>query len=406
LQPSQPSPWFQQRNRPNRRRFRLLRERSWSDPSIAKTHSPNRHDTCIAWQLNEGSEMRTTSKRVGYLITLLAILTAPQSARAGAKEEARKHYDRAIELIDDGQLAEAIVEFQRSYDLTKHFSVLYNIGQVYVSLAKPVEAIAAYEGYLVGGGRNIPVARRSEVEKEIARQKVRIATLVFRILPDGATVRLDGNEIGKAPISASVRVGLGTHNIAALAEGYDPAETEVTVAGEDQKVVELTLVKHVAETPPPQATPVVQLAPALPAAPAELPVPAASVPAAASFQVEPPTEQRSVSNTRIAGIASGAVGVAGIVVGTVCGLTAKSRHNEAMDNWSQNYDKAVSLQGQAQNFATAADIGFITGGALVALGVVLYIVGAPDAHAASETHALILPAAGPGFAGINAGGTW
>ena len=94
------------------------------------------------------------------------------------------------------------------------------------------------------------------------------------------------------------------------------------------------------------------------------------------------------------------------MAGTVCGLTAKSRHNEAMDNWSQNYDKAVGLQGQAQDYATAANITFIAGGALAALGVVLYIVGAPDAHAAADTHALILPAVGPGFAGINAGGTW
>ena len=350
--------------------------------------------------------MRRSMKEMVFFLVLLVAATAPQPARAGAKEEARKHYDRAVELVDDGQLAEAIIEFQRSYDLTKHFSVLYNIGQVYVSLAKPVEAIAAYEGYLVGGGKNIPAARRGEVEREIARQKARIATLEIHVLPEGAVVRVDGKEIGKAPISASVRVGLGTHTIGASAEGCDPAETEVTVAGEDQKVVELALANRVAEMPPPQAAPVVQLAPVLPVALAEPPAPAASVPAAASFQAAPPAKQRSISNTRIAGIASGAVGVVGILAGTVCDLTAKSRHNEAMDNWSQNYDKAVNLQVQAQDFATAADIGFIAGGALVALGVGLYIVGAPDGYAASDTHASILPAVGPGFAGINAGGTW
>src|SRR5450759_76091 len=246
--------------------------------------------------------MRSSVKEMVFLLALSVAVTVPQAARAGAKEEARKHYDRAIELVDDGQLPEAIIEFQRSYDLTKHFSVLYNIGQVYVSLAKPVEAITAYESYLVGGGKNVPAARRAEVEREIARQKARIATLTFHILPEGATVRVDGKEIGKAPISTPVRVGLGTHTIAASAEGYDPAETEVTGAGGDQKVVELTLAKHVAESPP-QAAPVVQLAPAPPVAPAEPPVPAASAPAAVSSQVEPPTRQRSVSNTRIAGIA-------------------------------------------------------------------------------------------------------
>ena len=186
--------------------------------------------------------MRSTVNQIAFLLALFTAVIAPQSARAEAKEEARKHYDRAIELIDDGQLPEAIVEFQRAYDLTKHFSVLYNIGQVYVSLAKPVEAIAAYEGYLVGGGKNIPAARRAEVEKEIARQKARIATLTFHILPDGASVRVDGNDIGKAPFAKPLSVGIGEHVVSATAEGHEPAEVKVTVASEDRRAVELTLI--------------------------------------------------------------------------------------------------------------------------------------------------------------------
>src|SRR5450759_2628312 len=183
--------------------------------------------------------MRSSVKEMVFLLALSVAVTVPQAARARAKEEARKHYDRAIELVDDAQLAEAIVEFQRSYDLTKHFSVLYNIGQVYVSLAKPVEAIAAYEGYLVGGGKNIPAARRAEVEKELARQKARLATLVFRIVPDGATIRVDGNEVGKSPLGQTMSAGIGEHVIAAAAEGHEPGEVKVTVAGEDRRTVEL-----------------------------------------------------------------------------------------------------------------------------------------------------------------------
>jgi hypothetical protein len=66
--------------------------------------------------------------------------------------------------------------------------VLYNIGQVFVTLAKPVEAVDAYERYLADGGEKIPAARRADVEKEIARQKARIdrgseATTGHRIRP-------------------------------------------------------------------------------------------------------------------------------------------------------------------------------------------------------------------------------
>ena len=142
------------------------------------------------------------------------------------------------------------------------------------------------------GGKKIPPARRAEVEKEIARQKARIATLEIRGLPERAVVRLDGKEIGKAPIAFPVSVGVGRHTLAASAEGYDPAEKEVTVAGEDQKVVDLVLAKHlvempppvasVVETPPPPIAPVVAMPP--PVAPMESPVvgPEASAPVAST----------------------------------------------------------------------------------------------------------------------------
>ena len=350
--------------------------------------------------------MRSTVKQTASLVIVLGALAAPQAAQAGEKEEARKHYDRALELADDGQPEGAIVEFRRSYDLTHHFAVLYNIGQVYVSLARPVEAVDAYERYLADGGKKIPAARRAEVEQEIARQKARIATLEIRGLPEGAVVRLDGKEIAKAPITAPVRVGVGTHTIAASADGYDPAEKEVTVAGEDRRVVELALAKHVVETPPPTpVAPVVQTPPVAPVAPPVV-APTASEPVV-SAAVEPSSKPNSISNLRIAGIASSTAGVAGMVAGAVCWGLGKSRHDDAMNNVNQNYGKAQSLQSDAQDYVTAGNAVFIAGGALAALGAVMYFVGAPDAQpATSDTHAYLIPAVGPGFAGVNAGGTW
>jgi hypothetical protein len=334
------------------------------------------------------------------LVIVLGALAVPQAVRAGVKEEARKHYDRAIELVDDGQLEGAIVEFQRSYDLTHHFAVLYNIGQVFVSLARPVEAVDAYERYLADGGRKVPADRRAEVEKEIVRQKARIATLEIRGLPRRAIVRLDGNEIGRAPITAPVRVGVGKHTIAASAEGYDSAEKDVTVAGEDHKAVELVLAKRVVESPP--LPPVAQSAPVQPVtvtvvAPAQPP----PWPRAA---VEPST--RPMSNVRLLGILTGVAGVAGIAAGGACWWVGMSRNDESKDNWSTNPDKANSLRGEAQDYLNAGNTLFAVGGGLVVLGVVLYLVGAPDGPATPNTHAYLMPALGPGFAGLSAGGAW
>jgi hypothetical protein len=114
-----------------------------------------------------------------------------------------------------------------------------------------------------------------------------------------------------------------------------------------------------------------------------------------------------MSRLRIAGIVSGAAGVAGIAAGTACGLVARSRHNSAENTVNQYYAKAQSLQSEAHDFAIGANVGFIAGGVLAALGVVLYFIGAPDSQPATpDAHVHLMPALAPGFAGLNAGGTW
>jgi tetratricopeptide (TPR) repeat protein len=179
-------------------------------------------------------------KKIILLLAALAIPVGPITARADsaadARAEAKKHYDRAMELNEDGQVAEAVIELKRAYEIAPHHTVLYNLGQAYITLAKPVEAVAALQRYLDEGGKDIKPARRAEVEQEIARQKTRIATLDISGLPDGAVVTIDGDDVGRAPLVAPLRVGVGKHVVAATAAGYEPGEAKIEIAGEDRKV--------------------------------------------------------------------------------------------------------------------------------------------------------------------------
>jgi Regulator of chromosome condensation (RCC1) repeat/PEGA domain len=184
-------------------------------------------------------------RKATLLLAALALSAAPVAARAettaDARAEAKKHYDRAMELNEDGQVAQAVIELKRCYELQPHHTVLYNLGQAYITLAKPVEAVAALRRYLDEGGKAIKPDRRAEVEREIARQKTRIASLEIRGLPGGAVVRVDSAEVGTAPLGKPILVGIGDHVVSATAEGYDPAEVPVTVAGEDRRTVDLML---------------------------------------------------------------------------------------------------------------------------------------------------------------------
>jgi hypothetical protein len=333
--------------------------------------------------------MRTGTRTVAFLTILWASSWTGRTAHAEAKDEARRHFDRAVELVDDGQLEGALVEFQRSYDLTHHFAVLYNIGQVLVSLARPVEAVDAYQRYLAEGRKLVPAARRSEVERELMRQKTRIATIEISGLPDGALVHVDGKEMGKAPLATSFRVAVGKHAITAAAEGYEPSSTELTVAGEDHRVLNLVLAKKTAPLPP---------LPALsPPSPAPASVLVATPPAASS--------SAPMSRLRIAGIVSTAVGLASLGAGCGFWFAAKDRHDDAMNVYQKDYPKAQGLQSDAEGFVTAANVSLVAGGALVALGVVSFIVGGPS-NDGPGMHAYLLPSADPASAGLSVGGVW
>jgi tetratricopeptide (TPR) repeat protein len=121
----------------------------------------------------DGCAMANLLKKITLVLAMLAIPAVPIAARAGTtangRAEAKKHFDRAMELNEDGQVAEAVIELKRCYELSPHHTVLYNLGQAYIVLARPVEAVAALQRYLEEGGKAIKPARRTEVEEEIAR---------------------------------------------------------------------------------------------------------------------------------------------------------------------------------------------------------------------------------------------
>lgn len=176
----------------------------------------------------------------GVLLTLYRPITGVE-AQQDTKAEANSHYKLGVELLEEQAYQEAAIEFQKAYEISPHYSVLYNLGMTYVALNRPVEAVDALNNYLRFGGEAVPKSRVSEVEKEIRRQNSRIAYLIIVVTTDGAIVRVDDKELGKSPLVEPARVGVGNHTVAVSMDGYQSYEASVTVAGEERKSVEIAL---------------------------------------------------------------------------------------------------------------------------------------------------------------------
>ena len=103
----------------------------------------------------------------------------------------------------------------------------------------------------------------------------------------------------------------------------------------------------------------------------------------------------------------GGVGIVGIGVGSYFGLRAmsKNKDSEAFCNADNVCDdqQALDLTEQAKDAALISTIGFAAGGALLAAGIVLYVV----APGGDETRALrIAPSVARNGGGLSVGGNF
>src|SRR4051794_8980920 len=65
--------------------------------------------------------------------------------------EARERFRKGLQLNKAGKIDDALVEFQKAYDLSPNWKLLYNIGQCSKHLGDAVRSLRAFEQYLAEG---------------------------------------------------------------------------------------------------------------------------------------------------------------------------------------------------------------------------------------------------------------
>jgi hypothetical protein len=102
----------------------------------------------------------------------------------------------------------------------------------------------------------------------------------------------------------------------------------------------------------------------------------------------------------------GGAGIAGVAIGGIFGGVAASKWSgakgESCPNCTQaQFQQATSDQSSATSAATGSTVAFIAGGALVAVGAVLWFT-APSGHVTppSATALRVIPEIGPGSGGL------
>lgn len=261
-----------------------------------------------------------------------AVLTS--KARAAGKA---KKYDEAVDALRKAIELEPTA--QRKLDLAK----------LLVPLNKLVEASQILNGIV--NDANLPPNEKwakDTAKKQLATFEGRIPWLTVHVVgTEKAHIEVDGREVEG---ETETPVDPGKHAIGVDAEGFESADTTVTVADSEHKQVTLTLT---------------------PGTPKEAPKP------------------KTTPGTKWPAIASFVVGAAGIGVGAAFGVLAFDETNKAKsyckDNVCPNRPEVIDARDVAIANGNVSTVGFVVGGVGVAAGVILALtVGASHTEKAGE----------------------
>jgi tetratricopeptide (TPR) repeat protein len=169
---------------------------------------------------------------------------APATApNADAVKEAGKRYESGLALYSEGEFKLAAIEFERAYSVVPDYRVLYNIGQVRIQLGEYARARRALEQYLKEGGDKVSQERRTAVEADLQMLAGRTATLAIVTNTPGAEIVVDDRVVGTAPLAEPLLLDAGEHRVLVRAQGREPKEQRITLAGLDSADLSFDLEK-------------------------------------------------------------------------------------------------------------------------------------------------------------------
>jgi len=346
-------------------------------------------------------------RRILATIAIGTALGAPSIAQAQSHNEdlarADALFNAAKALLDAGQYADACAKFAESKRLAPGLGVTLYLADCYERIGRIASAWTEFrsaEG--LARERNdkraeVARGRAQALEPKLDRLTITVAPTLphagLQILRDGVAVSID--EWGLA-----VPVDPGDHVVVVSFPGHAQRTIPAHVGPEAPTATVRIDRLDDSPTPSPAPTPAPTPAPAPAPPPEPATSPASSLPAEPAPAPPPAAPSDPASTRRWVGVGVAVAGVAGVALGTVFGLSAKSKLNQS--NQDNHCDKAdtcdptgLALRHDASTAATLSTVMFVVGGVGLAGGAVLYFTAPKPA---TTVGLALAPAPGGGAA--------
>jgi hypothetical protein len=333
----------------------------------------------------------------GALLVAIAVGATAWSGAASANDPAAATalFNEAKGLIKSGRFAEACPKFEESQRLDPGIGTQFNLADCYERAGRTATAWATFLDVASSAKASGQDARESVARSRAATLEAKLSKLsvVVATAVAGMEVRRNGELLGATLWGTSTPVDPGDYTIEASAPGKKTWSSVASVAPSGAVTVTI---------PELEAGDVPAGAPAAAVAAGSAPTPGSdgSLPSST-----PDTTPRSSNKQRTIGLVVGGAGVVGLGLGAVFGLQSMSKHSSYMSHCTNNVcdPAAVPLHDEAVKAGNLSTITFIAGGALVAVGGVLWLT---SPSSAPTTGLRVSPLVGSSTGGLTFAGGW
>jgi hypothetical protein len=324
---------------------------------------------------------------MGAAVALLFTSAAPRANAEGSDVAA------AETLFREGKQRMAARDYVRacpkladSFKLDPATGTLLALAMCHERAGKLASAWAAYADAAARAKREARPDREKAAREKVAALEPRLSFLTIsssRAVSEiaGLEISRNGAAVGLGTLGTAVPMDGGTYRIAASAPRRKPWSAQITIGASGERhttyipALEESAAAPVAEIASPSAKPAL-----------ELPSPTSSAAAKDASMAAQADTAKSTSGYGALAAATIAGGAVSLAIGTTYMLRAMAKNEESQNGCSADRCSPVATQERldARAFGNVATVAFLAGGALLAMGTTLYLVGSPAS--AASTH--------------------
>lgn len=176
--------------------------------------------------------------RAGILLLAMTVsrgaFAAPPEQSPAAAEAARARVKEGISLYGKKKYDRAYAAFLQAYALTKHTTILINLGVTALKLGHPREAAGYFDRFL-REAKDATTEQKTRADKGLADARQALGAIQVTA-HEGAEISVDGEPVGRAPLLAPIDVLPGRHEVTSTTTAGTKSETVSVAQGAIAKV--------------------------------------------------------------------------------------------------------------------------------------------------------------------------